>query len=75
MADLNNIDKQPDGPAVPDKKRKPDVDLDEEADNVADFLEVHMLKDSIMGKLPELSHMTCVSMEILSHGQQPVWLT
>lgn len=40
MADLNNMDKQPDAPAVPDQKRKPDVGLDEEADNVADFLEV-----------------------------------
>ena len=45
MADLNNLDKQPAAPAVPlpDKKRKADVGLDEEADNVADFLEVHLL--------------------------------
>ena len=45
MADLNNMDKQPEAPPapVPDKKRKADVGLDEEADNVADFLEVHML--------------------------------
>lgn len=43
MADLNNMDKQPEAPPVPipDKKRKADVGLDEEADNVADFLEVH----------------------------------
>ena len=43
MADLNNMDKQPEPSAVPNKKRKADVGLDEEADNVADFLEVHIL--------------------------------
>lgn len=54
MADLNNMDKQPEAPAVPvpDKKRKADVSLDEEADNVADFLEVHML--------PCLTHINCI---------------
>lgn len=43
MADLNNMDKQPEAPPVPkpDKKCNADVGLDEEADNVADFLEVH----------------------------------
>lgn len=49
MADLNNMDMQPEAPAVPDKKRKADVGLDEEADNVADFLEVHTPKDSTPG--------------------------
>lgn len=44
MADLNNMDKQPEAPAIPDKKRKADVGLDEEADNVADFLEVQVLR-------------------------------
>ena len=54
MADLNNMDKQPEVPTapVPDKKRKADVGLDEEADNVADFLEVHMLKGNTPRKLP-----------------------
>ena len=45
MADLNNMDKQPVAAAVPDKKRKADVGLDEEADNVADFLEVCLLAE------------------------------
>lgn len=41
MAELNKFEKQPAAPAVPDKKRhKADVGLDEEADNVADFMEV-----------------------------------
>lgn len=39
MAELRDVEKQPE-PAVPDKKRKADVALDEEADNVADFMEV-----------------------------------
>ena len=40
MADLNNMDTQLAAPDVANKKRKADVELDEEADNVADFLEV-----------------------------------
>lgn len=47
MADLNNMDKEPVAPAIPDKKRKADVGLDEEADNVADFLEVRVLQSSM----------------------------
>lgn len=42
MAELRNVEKQSEAPA-PDKKRKADVALDEEADNVADFMEVCQL--------------------------------
>ncbi len=42
MAELRNDERQTAPAAVPDKKRqKVDVGLDEEADNVADFMEVH----------------------------------
>ena len=41
MADLNSMDKpQPVDPPVNVKKRKADVALDEEEDNVASFMEV-----------------------------------
>ena len=63
MADLNNMDKQPDAPAIPDKKRKADVGLDEEADNVADFLEVHVLQSTTLNMLPPLSqNIICLSL-------------
>lgn len=42
MAELRDVEKQSEAPA-PDKKRKADVALDEEADNVADFIEVCQL--------------------------------
>jgi hypothetical protein len=42
MAELHDVEKQPEA-AAPDKKRKADVALDEEADNVADFMEVCQL--------------------------------
>ena len=42
MAELSDVEKQSEAPA-PDKKRKADVALDEEADNVADFMEVCQL--------------------------------
>ena len=42
IAELNDMDKQPAPPEQPMKKqRKADVGLDEEADNVADFMEVY----------------------------------
>ena len=42
MAELNDMGKQPAPAEQPNKKkRKADVGLDEEADNVADFMEVH----------------------------------
>ena len=41
MADLNSIDKpKTAAPAINEKKRKADVGLDEEEDNVASFMEV-----------------------------------
>lgn len=42
MAELRHVEKQSEAPA-PDKKHKADVALDEEADNVADFMEVCQL--------------------------------
>lgn len=46
MADLNSMDTAAaaaEAPAANAKKRKADVSLDEEADNVADFLEARLL--------------------------------
>ncbi len=47
MAELRDVEKQSEAPA-PDKKRKADVALDEEADNVADFMEVCQLHAAIL---------------------------
>ena len=72
MADLNNLDKQPASPAVPvpDKKRKADVGLDEEPDNVADFLEVRVLpaiKHRQLNSLPAVSpNLICIDFDSAS---------